>query len=253
MNGRALYDLILLIWIGFAFVTFWLLTRVTVPYGRHVKQSWGPMIDHRLAWMLMEIASPVTFSFFFLRGTSVKNGVTWLFFCIWIVHYFNRSILFPLRAQMRGRQMPVLVMGVSILFNGVNGYLNGFYLGSLASPYPPDWFRDIRFVVGISFFLIGMWININADKILIELRKPSTHDYNIPQAGLYRWITCPNYFGEIVEWCGFAIMTWSLPGFSFALWTAANLLPRAAAHHAWYLDRFEDYPQDRKAVIPFLW
>ena len=112
---------------------------------------------------------------------------------------------------------------------------------------------DIRFVTGIFLFLAGMLININADKILIDLRKPGTLEHNIPQDGLYHWISCPNYFGEIVEWIGFAIMTWSLPGFAFALWTSANLLPRAAAHHRWYREHFDDYPRDRKAVIPFIW
>jgi 3-oxo-5-alpha-steroid 4-dehydrogenase 1 len=253
MTGNSLYDLILLIWIGLAIVIFLLLTKVTAPYGRHVKQSWGPMIDHRLAWVIMEIASPLSFAFFFLNGDGAKTSITWLFFYLWVIHYINRSILFPLRAHMGGKHMPILIMGVSMLFNGINGSLNGYYFGNLAPQYSMEWLTEIRFVIGSSLFLMGMVINYNADKILIELRQPNNPDYSIPQEGMFRWITCPNYFGEITEWLGFAIMTWSLPGFAFALWTAANLLPRAGAHHAWYLEHFDDYPQDRKVVIPFLW
>jgi 3-oxo-5-alpha-steroid 4-dehydrogenase 1 len=253
MIDESSFYVILWIWIGSAILIFWLLSRVTAPYGRHVKRNWGPMLDHRLAWMIMEIASPLSFAFFFLNGKQVKTFVVWLFFYLWIIHYINRSIVFPLRARMDGRQMPIVVMLFSILFNSVNGCLNGTYLGHIAPPYPSSWFLDIRFVTGSFLFLGGMLINYNADKVLIELRRPNTPDYSIPRRGMYRWITCPNYFGEIVEWLGFAIMTWSLPGFAFALWTAANLLPRAVAHHAWYIERFNDYPQDRKAVIPFLW
>jgi hypothetical protein len=47
-------------------------------------------------------------------------------------------------------------------------------------------------------------------------------------------------------------MAWNLPAFSFALWTAVNLIPRALDHHRWYLKTFPDYPKERKAVIPFL-
>jgi 3-oxo-5-alpha-steroid 4-dehydrogenase 1 len=224
-----------------------------VPYGRHVKRTWGPMLDHRLAWMIMEIASPLSFALFFLSGKQVKTIVVWLFFYLWIFHYINRSIVFPLRAKMAGKRMPIIVMVSSILFNFVNGYLNGTYLGHLAPTYPTTWFLDIRFATGIIFFVAGMLVNYNADKTLIELREPNNPDYSIPRVGMFRWITCPNYFGEIIEWLGFAIMTWSLPGFAFALWTAANLLPRAVAHHSWYMERFDDYPRDRKAVIPFLW
>ena len=34
--------------------------------------------------------------------------------------------------------------------------------------------------------------------------------------------------------------------------SAANLVPRALATHRWYRERFPDYPQDRKALIPFV-
>jgi len=65
-------------------------------------------------------------------------------------------------------------------------------------------------------------------------------------------VSCPNLFGEIVEWSGFAMMCWNLPALSFAIWTAANLIPRAISHHRWYRQRFADYPAARKAVIPFI-
>jgi 3-oxo-5-alpha-steroid 4-dehydrogenase 1 len=47
-------------------------------------------------------------------------------------------------------------------------------------------------------------------------------------------------------------MTWSLAGLSFAVWTIANLVPRAIAGHKWYNEKFEDYPKDRKAILPYL-
>jgi hypothetical protein len=56
----------------------------------------------------------------------------------------------------------------------------------------------------------------------------------------------------MVEWGGFALMAWSLPALSFAIWTIANLLPRALQHHKWYQQTFSDYPAERKAVIPFI-
>ena len=49
----------------------------------------------------------------------------------------------------------------------------------------------------------------------------------VPHGPLFRLVSCPNYFGEIVDWSGFALATWSPGGLLFALWTAANLVPRA--------------------------
>jgi hypothetical protein len=43
-------------------------------------------------------------------------------------------------------------------------------------------------------------------------------------------------------------------GLAFAVFTTFNIAPRAFGHHAWYLEKFkDDYPKDRKALIPFVW
>jgi steroid 5-alpha reductase family enzyme len=101
-------------------------------------------------------------------------------------------------------------------------------------------------------FIAGFFINQYHDHLLIQLRKSNGADYKIPFGGLFRFISCPNFFGEIIEWGGFALLTWCLPSFSFFLWTLVNLLPRAIDHHRWYKKTFADYPKNRKAIIPFL-
>ena len=57
-------------------------------------------------------------------------------------------------------------------------------------------------------------------------------------------------FGEIIEWIGWTILTLSISGAVFALWTIANLVPRAFTHHKWYQEKFSNYPKNRKALIP---
>ena len=144
--------------------------------------------------------------------------------------------------------MPLAIVLSAVFFNGVNGFVNGYFLGYLSeSSTEPQW----TLYLGVGLFFLGMVINQRSDNHLLNLRKENT-GYAIPSAGLFSWISCPNYFGEIIEWTGFAIAAGSLPATSFAIWTAANLIPRALNHHAWYHEQFEDYPKDRKAVIPFV-
>ena len=66
----------------------------------------------------------------------------------------------------------------------------------------------------------------------------------------FRYLSCPNCLGEMLEWCGWALATWSPAGLAFFLYAVANLAPRALANHRWYRRRFDDYPNRRKALIP---
>ena len=75
--------------------------------------------------------------------------------------------------------------------------------------------------VGIILFISGATINLISDHMLLKL-KGTDNCYKIPSGFLYNYIACPNYFGEIIEWIGFAIMTWSFPGLIFAFFNKSS-------------------------------
>lgn len=245
------FNLLVWGWIALAFIVVPLELKVTAPYGRHTKSGWGPMIDNRLGWIIMEIPSWALMTyFFFTHGLSSNTVITVLYAC-WSIHYINRFAIFPLRTRTKGKKMPVVIMLFAIFFNIGNGFVNGYFLAHFAE-YTNAWLSDPRFIAGIAIFATGFFINQKSDTMLINLRKPGETGYKIPKGWLFERISCPNHFGEVVEWAGFALMAWSLPAASFAIWTAANLIPRALSHHKWYLDKFPDYPHQRKAVIPYI-
>lgn len=110
----------------------------------------------------------------------------------------------------------------------------------------------MEFYGRVCFVCNWFYYNYISDGILINLRKPGETGYKIPKGFLFRFISCPNHFGEMLEWFGFMLMIWNLAGVSFFIWTVSNLLPRALHHHKWYLQHFTDYPKDRKAVFPYI-
>ena len=226
--------------------------RTTAPYGRHTRTDWGPSMPNRLGWCLMELVSLAVFVGLFLAGPNVKTAPMWVFFALWTAHYVNRSLIFPWRTRTAGKTIPVAIVGSAMLFNIVNAGLNGLYLGWFGDVYPAAWLMDPRFIVGLVVFLGGAGINLWADNKLIGLRSGGETGYSIPRGGLFERVSCPNHFGEIVQWWGFALMCWNLPALSFAVWTAANLIPRTLSHHAWYRKNSPDYPAGRRAVIPGL-
>ena len=147
--------------------------------------------------------------------------------------------------------MLVSVAAMAVLFNVLNGYVNGAWVSG-GGAHPASWLADPRFVAGAALFAGGLALNVLSDRALRRLRRPGEAGYRIPRGGAFEWVSCPNYLGEVVEWTGWAIATWSLPGLAFAVYTAANLVPRALSHHAWYRREFPDYPRGRRAVLPYL-
>lgn len=200
----------------------------------------------------MEFFALVVLFYFILSGENKQSLVNWIIIGLFTLHYIHRSIIFPLRIKTRGKKMPSSIIGMGLIFNLVNGFLIGYYFGNF-KVYEPSWLHTPQFIAGAAIFAIGTFINLQSDNILIALRKPGETGYKIPHGGLFTYISCPNLFGEVVEWLGFAILSWNLPGLAFFIWTFANLIPRAIAHHTWYLKKFSNYPKDRKAVIPLLW
>lgn len=149
--------------------------------------------------------------------------------------------------------MPVVIMFSAIFFNTVNTFIIATYLAKHPERYGVEWFTTWQFILGFVLFVAGFFINQYSDYLLIHLRKPGETNYKIPNGFLFRFISCPNLFGEVVEWLGFAVMTWCLPAWAFFIWTFANLVPRAISHHKWYLQKFPNYPKSRKAIFPFVW
>jgi protein-S-isoprenylcysteine O-methyltransferase Ste14 len=246
-------NILLAITFPLAVVTFIALQFINAPYGRHKRAGWGPSLSNRIGWLLMESPSVFLFGTLFFIGSTPKTLPVILFFLLWEAHYIHRSLIYPFMISDGRKLMPLAVVLMAFGFNLGNAYINGRYLFSLSGGYPLHWMLTPQMIAGLCLFTSGFTINRWADRILQTLREPGETSYKIPYGGLYRWISCPNYFGEIIEWIGWAIATWSLPGLAFAIWTFANLAPRARANHRWYHQHFEDYPVERKALIPGVW
>lgn len=248
----VLFRKILIGWIAIAIGVFILLFFISAPYGRFVRKNWGPMIPNKYGWLMMEFPSLFTFCFFFISGHGEKNIYLWIIAGLYMMHYVNRTFVFPFRIQSRNKLMPISVSFMAIIFNLVNGSFNGYYLGNFASGMHEYGFSSPMYTIGLILFLLGAIINIYSDEILMRIKRNAGNGYKIPRGGLFNYISCPNYFGEMIEWLGFALMANNLAAFSFFIWTIANLAPRARANHRWYLEKFEDYPKKRKALVPFL-
>lgn len=244
---------ICIVWMAIAAIVHVTMFFVTAPFGRHTTTKWGISINNKIGWVIMEMPSLGIMLYFLFTGSNSFQNYSWILFTFWILHYINRTLIYPMRIKSTPKKMPLLIVLNAILFNVMNAGLNGFFLAEYSEGmYDKNWLSSFHFIAGLLLFTIGATINLKSDSILIDLRKPGETGYKIPYGFLFNYVSSPNLLGEIIEWAGFAIMAWNIPALTFAVWTYANLVPRAKNHHDWYKRNFEDYPKERKIVFPFI-
>ena len=229
----------------FAAVVFPVLFFISAPYGRHARPGFGPTMPAKLAWQVMESVSFFLFAALWILNPQWLAPVVMVLGLAWLVHYAQRTFVFSFLMRDERKRKPLLTVVMAIVFNVLNAVGNAVALTSRPI--------DLALVLGLSLFVAGMGINLHADHVLRTLRRPGETGYSVPNGGLYRWVSSPNYLGEILEWVGFALAAQTLAGWAFAAFTVANLAPRALSNHRWYREKFADYPAARRALIPFVW
>lgn len=287
---NKIYEIILVIAIAIIPINMLFFSHIPTPYGRFYKKDiWGPELDEKTAWCIMESTALFMFLiFYFLYGVNKLSYVPLFFLSLWVFHYINRSFIYPFFImKQKYKKFPLLLVVLGFLYLSMFSYLNAKNISSNPK-YTIDWFKKPIFIIGVIIFFIGFIINVWADcKLQNKKENIKVHDnnnqnkeiklyesgkfnfskmfdtniyfedsekkhYHLPTGGLYNYISSPNYLGEILEWSGWAIATWSLPGLLFALGAVGCIGVRAIHTHKWYEKHFENLPKDRKALIPFI-
>ena len=245
----SIFNSFIIFWVVVATITFIYLFFVSAPYGRHIRKGWGKNISARAGWVIMESPCVVIMVIYAFIVRDALENIHIIFLSLWLLHYIHRSFIYPFVIDMTNPKMPISIAISAFSFNIVNVNLQAFGIYYLTE-YSSDWINNDILYLGLIVFFTGMYINIKSDYLVIALRKSKGPWYHLPTKFMHKYISSPNYFGEIIEWLGWTILTWSISGAVFALWTIANLFPRAFAHHQWYKEQFPDYPKNRKAIIP---
>ena len=235
----------------FVFVTLYF---VDAGYGKFRSNKWGYSINNKLGWVLMECPALIPIAYTIVALTPSALAI--LFMSLYALHYVYRSFIFP--ALLKGNsKMPLAITAMGATFNFTNSTL----LCASVVAFPKESYTDIcsyagnwNFWLGIVLFFMGMYTHMKADHTIRNLRKPGDTNHYLPKGGLFDYVTSANYFGELLEWTGFAILLCNPAAWMFVWWTAANLVPRAHAINKKYRAEFgNEQVGKRKRVIPFMY
>ena len=259
-TGNSVYDTLLIV--GFIYAALILLGSFfgTAQYGgRFGGGGKGVKLGSKLGWILMELPGLIVFPIVFFMGQNAFEPVPLFFLALWMMHYTNRALITPMLMRVQPGSQSSFALNVVIagwVTLALHGYFNAAYISELGTQYTEAWFQDPRFVLGLCIYIFGFSLNVHSDRILRNLRSknpsPDEPRYKIPYGGGFQLVSCPQYLGEILSFVGIAVMTWNLGAVFVLAITIANLVPRALYTHKWFHSNFDDYPTNRKAVIPFL-
>lgn len=107
--------------------------------------------------------------------------------------------------------------------------------------------------VGVVVFFIGISGNFYHHYLLANLRKDGEKQYKIPRGGLFSLVICPHYLFEVVGFLGISFISQTVYAFFFTIGMAGYLVGRSYATRKWYMSKFEDFPKDVKALIPYIY
>ncbi|KAK1761279.1 hypothetical protein QBC47DRAFT_25038 [Echria macrotheca] len=234
----------------------------------------------RIGWMTMEAPGFLTL-LYTMRTLSPSSGLPWqnqVLAGLFVIHYCYRAILFPL-IQPSMSPLHIGVWLAALTFQVCNGLCIGSWLAAYGPISTEDWDTSKvgtgQFAVGIAVFYVGLAANYFHDDELREIRrremarqervakeqggmgkggkKTIEKHYEIPTAGLFKYMLYPHYFVEWVEWFGFWMAAgWGCaPARCFFVNEVTAMLPRAVRGKRWYVERFGEEKVGRKwAVIP---
>ena len=105
----------------------------------------------------MELPALIIMPVLSLQNTD--NPFVILIVFIWFLHYFNRSIIFPLRINTKKKRIPILIVLSAFTFNTINGLFNGYHVQINVSETN---IFEFNIMLGVLIFFIGMIINVTS-------------------------------------------------------------------------------------------
>lgn len=198
-----IYTISVIFVVGYSLFGWLIPLGIKINYGR-LKDSLSKLdLPPKLSWFFMEIPNLLWVLYFiFIIGDSLSWG-----YCLFIIHYINRTIIYPLRLN-TNTPLPLEIVLTAFSFTFANGYIQGI---SNKTAGQTSLFLQI---LGTFIFFLGMYINIRCDNILQEAKikaksqkqNDSKSKYVLIDEFLFKYVGSPNYFGEIIEWIGYFIV-----------------------------------------------
>lgn len=174
----------------------------------------------------------------------------------WTVHYVKRILETFFVHRFSKGTMPIRNLFKNCSYYWAFAFFISYYVNHPL--YTPASFGKLQMYFGLIGFILSEIGNFSIHIALRNLRPPGSRERKIPRPTsnpftcLFDFLSCPNYFYEVLSWVFFSIMTQCLAALLFTLAGFYQMAVWALQKHKNYKKDFPDYPRQRKAIVPFL-
>jgi very-long-chain enoyl-CoA reductase len=178
----------------------------------------------------------------------------WVAAVLWVMHFVRRTLE---SAFLHRYSKPSIGPGDYLTEYVYYWGFGAWIAWAVTSPTASSPLPALQFV-GLALFFLAEAGNARAHRMLRNLRSPGGRERQIPRGFLFGRVSCPHYLCEILSWVGFNLVTQTWAGVAFMLVGAGILGAWAHSRHAAYRKEFdgqegrEKYPDERRALIPFV-
>jgi len=220
--------------------------RLRLPYG---KFRTGAGVNSR-AGLALAYATPVfVYIALWIEGGSPRTPYHLAVFGAFLFHFLRRifEVSF-VNSYSRPTPLRALVL-IAFLYGGVAASCAFFQVRTFGQPTSQP-----IFILGVLTFAFGEVLNGYHHWLLARLRPLGVRIYVVPRHGLFGWVACPHYLGEILSFVGYAIMSDLLPVWGNATVLTAYLSARAHSTVNWYRREMPlRIPPGWRRLVPFIY
>lgn len=161
-------------------------------------------MNPKFAWMIMESPNlwiSILVYIYRISDNIFDNIHNQILLSCFLVHYFNRSIIYPLCMDTSiSAPMPLSVMMAAFIFCLWNGANQSISLINVDIHQHRTMLGNMQFITGILIFMLGFYINKQSDQILLSQKLKAMKSnsktgikYVIPAGGMFEYVSCANY------------------------------------------------------------
>jgi hypothetical protein len=200
--------------------------RFRLPYG---KFRTGAGVNSRAGWALTYATPVFVYIALWVEGGLPQTPYHLAVFGAFLLH-FVRRIFEVSFANSYSRPTPLrALVFIAFLYSGVGASCGFFQVRTFGQPISQP-----IFIIGVLTFAFGEVFNGYHHWLLARLRPLGVRIYTVPRRGLFGWVACAHYLGEILSFVGYAMMSNLLPVWGNAVVVTAYLSARANSTLNWY-------------------